>query len=200
VRHSLPADVRALGRTPLFRGCTDRQLCNAQRYGTIIDADAGRVLCRQGERPGQLVVIVSGRVISVAPSGAHRILGRGECFGALATPGQPFAEPEGVAAVTASVLFVVGRNNFAGLVEACPSVAARLSRDHSFMPPRVAQEQWRRFSRRYATSRDADAAQERDARAKLGPSDDGVERSTFLKVVAATRELELLHGTQVEPP
>ena len=141
MRHSLPADVRALGRTPLFRGCTDRQLFNAQRYGTIIDADAGRVLCRRSQRPGQLVVIVSGRVITVAPSGADRILGRGECFGALATPGQPCAEPEGVAAVTASVLFVVSRNEFAGLVEACPSFGVRLSSDDSFVLRRLAEKQ-----------------------------------------------------------
>jgi CRP-like cAMP-binding protein len=141
MRHSLPADVRALGLTPLFRGCTDRQLFNAQRHGTIIDAAAGRVLCHQGQRPGQLVVIVSGRVITMAPSGAHRILGRGECFGALATPGQPCAEPEGAAAVTACVLFVVSRNEYEGLVEACPSFGARFSSDDSFVRRRVAQEQ-----------------------------------------------------------
>ena len=33
------------------------------------NAEAGRVLCRQGQQPGQLVVIVSGRVITVAPIG-----------------------------------------------------------------------------------------------------------------------------------
>ena len=71
------------------------------------------------------------------PSGAHRILGRGECFGALASPGQPRAEPEGVAAVTASVLFVVGRNEFAGLVEACPTFGARFSSNGSFVLRRL---------------------------------------------------------------
>jgi len=141
MRHRLPADVRTLGRTPLFRGCTDRQLFNAQRYGTIIEADAGRVLCRQGQRPGQLVVIVSGRVITVAPSGAHRILCRGECFGALATPGRPCAEPEAVAAVTACVLFAVGRNEIAGLVRVCPSFGAHLASDDSFARRRLAHEQ-----------------------------------------------------------
>ena len=138
MRHCcLPADVRTLGQTPLFRGCTDRQLFAAQQFGTIVNADAGRVVCRQGQQPGQLVVIVSGRVITVAPSGAHRILGRGECFGALASPGQPRAEPEGVAAVTASVLFVVGRNEFAGLVEACPTFGARFSSNGSFVLRRL---------------------------------------------------------------
>jgi CRP-like cAMP-binding protein len=127
MRRSLPVDVRALGQTPLFRGSTERQLFETQRYGTIINAEAGRVLCREGQAPGQLVVVVSGRVIAVAPTGAHRILGRGECFGALAAHGQPLAEPEGVAAVTASVLFVVSRSEFAGLVEACPTFGARFA-------------------------------------------------------------------------
>ena len=84
--HCLPADLRALGRTPLFRGTSDRQLSAAQQFGTIVNAAAGRVLCRQGQQPGQFVVVVSGRVITVAPSGHHRILGRGECFGALGCP------------------------------------------------------------------------------------------------------------------
>ena len=74
------------------------------------------------------------------PSGHHRILGRGECFGALAAPGQPRAEPEGVAAVTDSVLFVVSRNEFAGLVEACPIFGARFSSNGSFVLRRRAHE------------------------------------------------------------
>jgi CRP-like cAMP-binding protein len=127
MRRCLPADVRALGQTPPFRGCGVRQLSAARRHGTIVHVEAGRVLCRQGQPPGQLAVIVAGRVIAVAPSGAHRILGRGECFGALAAPGRPAVEPEGVAAVTAATLFVVSRTEFAGLVEACPTFGARLA-------------------------------------------------------------------------
>jgi CRP-like cAMP-binding protein len=140
MRPSLPADVRALGRTPLFRGCTNRQLFNAQRYGTIVDAAAGRVLCRQGQQPGQFVVIVSGRLITVASSGAHRMLSYGDWFGALASPGQPNVEPEGVAAVTASVLFVVSRQEFAGLEEACPDFGARLTSGSLMLRARTSEQ------------------------------------------------------------
>src|SRR5262245_33369351 len=136
----LPSDIQALGRTPIFRGAKKRELRAAQQFGTFVDAEPGRVLCTPGQAPAQFVIIVSGRVVAVAASGAYRILGRGECFGALAAPGRPAVEPEGVAAVTATVLFVVSRSEFAGLVGACPTLGTRFSSAGTFVARRRARE------------------------------------------------------------
>jgi CRP-like cAMP-binding protein len=143
----LPGDVQALGRTPLFRGAKPRELRAAQRFGTFVDAAPGRVLCTPGQAPAQLAVVVTGRVLAVVPSGSYRILGRGECFGALAAAGRPAVEPEGVAAVTATVLFVVSKNELAGLVEACPTFGARFSSRATFTARRQAREREVAWSR-----------------------------------------------------
>jgi CRP-like cAMP-binding protein len=126
MRRIIARDIWSLGTTPLFRGCTVAQLDKVQRLGTVITTAPGKELCRAGSGSAQLVVIISGRVLTCAPDGRQRMLGRGECFGGLAHAERPAVEPESVVALTAATLFVVGRREFRGLLEACPAFAARL--------------------------------------------------------------------------
>jgi CRP-like cAMP-binding protein len=128
MRRIIARDIWSLGATPLFRGCSVAQLDNVQRLGTVVTAAPARELCHAGVGASQLVVVIAGRVLTCTPDGRQRLLGRGECFGGLAHSGRPDVEPESVVALTPVTLFVVGRREFAGLLEACPAFAARLER------------------------------------------------------------------------
>ena len=123
----LPEDIKELGRTPLFRDLSKRDLEAVQRLGTVIDRPGDTVLCHACESVGQVAVIISGVVASTATGGRRRQLGAGDFFGRLSDPAHP-AEPQHVEAVTDVTLFVVGTREYGALRYACPRLAARLAR------------------------------------------------------------------------
>jgi CRP/FNR family cyclic AMP-dependent transcriptional regulator len=52
--------IDALGRVPLFSGCTRRELARVDRLGTRIDVSAGRVLAQEGEDGRECFVVLEG--------------------------------------------------------------------------------------------------------------------------------------------
>ena len=123
----LPDDIQELGRTPLFRDLSKRDLAAVQRLGTVIDRPADTVLCQACESVGQVAVVISGVVATTAVGSRRRQLGAGDFFGLLSDRAHP-AEPQHVEAVTDVTLFVIGTREYAALRHACPRLAARLAR------------------------------------------------------------------------
>jgi signal-transduction protein with cAMP-binding, CBS, and nucleotidyltransferase domain len=122
----LPDDIQELGRTPLFRDLSKRELAAVQRFGTVIDRAAGTVLCQMCQSVGQVAVIMSGVVATTPAGGRRRQLGAGDFFGVLSDPRHP-ARPQHIETVTDVTLFVVGERDYSSLRVACPRLAARLA-------------------------------------------------------------------------
>jgi CRP-like cAMP-binding protein len=126
MRTKLPKDIRALGGSGLFRGCSERQLFRVQRFGTVVDVPRGRVLCNYDGRGDQLLVIISGEVLAAGSDGRPRSLGPGDWCAAFGDRRPPTSEAQAVATVTTTTLFVVSRRELGGLCDACPAVRDRL--------------------------------------------------------------------------
>ena len=122
----LPPYIEELGRTCLFHDLSKRELAAVQRLGTVVDREAGAVVCKSGHGRGQVGIVISGEVAAITANGGSRHLRDGACFGSLSTsPGE--VEPGHVEAVTPVTVFVVGRREFSALRDACPRLAARLA-------------------------------------------------------------------------
>ena len=128
MRTPIPTQIRALGCTPLFAGSSPRQLRRADRFCTVVDVRPAQRLSVAGERPEQLVIIVTGLAAELQPGTTVRPLRPGDCFGALATEHHSCRASPTVIAVTAGVVVAVARHELPGFLEACPSVAERLTR------------------------------------------------------------------------
>ena len=126
MRHKLPNDIRALGETQLFRDLSPRELDDIQRLGTVIDRDAGQVLCRADQYAGQIGVVVRGEIAAVTAGGRRRELRKGDWFG---SPGalRHETEPEEIVTVSRATLFVMSPRELASVRFACPRLAARLA-------------------------------------------------------------------------
>ena len=124
--HKLPDDIQELGRTPLFRDLSKRELAAVQSVGTVVDRAAGTVICQTCQSVRQVAVILSG-VIATTPDGGRRYqLGAGDFFGVLSDSRHP-APPQHVEAVTDVSLFVIGERDYTALRMACPRLAERLA-------------------------------------------------------------------------
>jgi CRP-like cAMP-binding protein len=130
--HRLPDEIRELGRTPLFRDLSMRELDVVQRLGTVIDRGAGELLCPRGQSAGQIGVIVSGEVAATTAGGRRRHLRDGDCFGTLGRPHD--TEPEEIETVTRVTLFIVSRRELSTIRSVCPRLAARLAGVHDVAP------------------------------------------------------------------
>ena len=122
----LPPYIEELGRTCLFHDLSKRELAAVQQLGTVVDRQAGEVLCRRGHGRGQVGIVIAGEVAAVTATGGRRHLRDGACFGTLSTVASE-AELEQVEAVTPVTVFVVGRREFPALREVCPRLATRLA-------------------------------------------------------------------------
>jgi CRP-like cAMP-binding protein len=135
MRATLTTHMRALGRTPLFEGCSQRQLRRAERFCTAVNVRPAQELSRPGERPDQLVIILTGRAAAFGSRSPVRWLGPGDWFGAATAQDLWCGGSPKVVALTAGSVVAVARREFAGLFGACPSVAARL--DERFEDHRI---------------------------------------------------------------
>jgi hypothetical protein len=124
--HRLPNDIRELGRTPVFRGLSNRELDALQRLGTMIVRGPGELVVRSWQSSSQIVVIVAGEVVATTDDGRRRTLRDGACFGAF-PPWDDVDEPEKVETITRVTLFVVGRREFATIRNVHPRIADRLT-------------------------------------------------------------------------
>ena len=123
MRTRVPEHLRMLRRTPLFAGCSTRELRNADRFCSTADVHPGQRLSVATERPTQLVIMVAGLAAARRPSMPVRWLGPGDAFGA----GTAFGSSCTVIAVTTGTVIAITQRELAGFLGACPMVANRLN-------------------------------------------------------------------------
>lgn len=109
----------------LFAGCSAKELAQIAGITYEVTAEAGRVLCAEGEPGQEFFVIVDGTVaVSI---GGHPIvaLGQGRFFGEMALlDGGPRIAT--VKATSPLDLLVLNRSEFETLLVTAPSVARRM--------------------------------------------------------------------------
>ena len=117
--------VELIGRVPVFRRCTKRDLRLIAGITTVVDLPAGRQLTREGEPGREFAVIVAGAVEVTRGKRRIRKLGPGDWLGeiALLTGGPRTATATTVAPTR--VLLIRG-GMFRSLLEATPSLAFRV--------------------------------------------------------------------------
>ena len=131
----VPADIKALATTPLFRNLTRRELAALARIGTVVELGPRRLVSRPGEYPAQFVVIVRGRVVATTALGPRRVLREGNWLGTVDECGRA-DEPESFRTVITTTLYVLSARELGALQGACPRFAARLS-GLTDRPPKV---------------------------------------------------------------
>jgi CRP-like cAMP-binding protein len=136
-------EMRQLSSTPLFAGCSPRQLERADQYWTFIRVEPGRVLYRRGEHPDTLVILITGQAATFTSSPDIGILGPGECIGALASAVTGAEVLDAAIALTAGTIAALTARELTGLTAACPAVAGRLQPGSSPSPdPAPHRKQW----------------------------------------------------------
>jgi hypothetical protein len=141
LRHMVPSDRRFLlaedrwmaawatrfgaHRVRLFRTFSARELAAIGRAADEMHAEAGRVLCEQGDEGNEFFLIVDGEAAVVRNGKTTATLGPGQYFGELALL---TLRPRNatVTAITDMTLLVLGRREFRGVIDAVPSVTHML--------------------------------------------------------------------------
>jgi CRP-like cAMP-binding protein len=109
----------------LLAGCSRKELAHIDRFTTRIEFPAGTALCRQGDAGSEFFVIIDG-VAAVTKDGSQVAnLGPGDFFGELALLDHG-PRTATVTAVSALSALVLNRREFRSLLEAAPTVAARM--------------------------------------------------------------------------
>ena len=114
-----------LQRIPLFNGLDKHRL---ERLGTLaeeVDVPAGKVLIRQGDSGGDLMILASGQVAVDRDGVRINTLGAGDFFGeiALIDGGTRTAT---ITTESPSRLVVLGHREFHAMMDELPSVAAQI--------------------------------------------------------------------------
>lgn len=114
-----------LHQIPLFAGLDRHKIERLGQLADEVDVPAGKVLVRQGDSGGELMVLASGAV-SVERDGARiATLGPGDFFGEIAL----IDGGARVATITAdepSRLVVLGHREFHAVMEEIPEVASQI--------------------------------------------------------------------------
>jgi CRP-like cAMP-binding protein len=126
MRCALTDDIRALGSTPLFEQCSERELMRIDRYGTFVTVSRGRVLCRPGQRTKQVVILVAGEAIAVTTSGTKERLVKGDFYGDFLDDDDNNVEQSTLTALTDGLVFAVARHELKALLACSPSLDHRL--------------------------------------------------------------------------
>jgi CRP/FNR family transcriptional regulator, cyclic AMP receptor protein len=141
LRHMLPSDHRFLAgddrwlsawavrfsvdRVPLFRPLSEQDLAEIVRAGHEEHADAGHVLCYQGDVGHDFYFVLDGEALVQRNGARVATLGQGDFFGELALLTR-HPRNATVVADTDMSLLVLSRRDFAHLVDSVPSLAHRL--------------------------------------------------------------------------
>lgn len=111
--------VERLKNTPLFGGCSARQLRRIAARGTEHEYPKGAPLCRQGKPGDDFFVILEGRGEVTRNGKKVRTLGPGDYFGEVALLGPPIGKAMRTATVTATTplrCFILGKNEFRSVI------------------------------------------------------------------------------------
>ena len=119
--------VEALKRAPLFEGLSRKQLTELAKVTEDVDFNAGKGLCREGERGQEFFVIMEGEA-EVTRNGKHLATRRsGEFFGEIAL----VADVPRTATVTAKTpirFFVLTHRRFLRLLDGQPGIERKVLR------------------------------------------------------------------------
>jgi len=141
LRHMLPSDRRFLDgedqwlaawagrfgadRVPLFRATSQQELAAIARASNEVKAEAGRVLCYQGDVGHEFFLILEGEAAVRRNGEKVASLGPGTFFGELALLTR-YPRNATVTAATDMTLLVLNRRQFAGLIDSLPALAHKL--------------------------------------------------------------------------
>jgi CRP/FNR family transcriptional regulator, cyclic AMP receptor protein len=121
--------VRQIASLALFAGCSPRELRRIDSLTTAVHVDAGRVLCRQGERGSQCFIVVSGCAIAAIDGEYIATIARGEPLGEMAFLAPDRRRTATAWAATDMTLLVLTPAEFRTLLSSVPSVARALMRE-----------------------------------------------------------------------
>ena len=117
--------LELLRRIPLFGGCDHRHVQRIGQLAEEVDVPAGKVLIRQGEIGGDLMILASGSVAVERDGARIGTLGPGDYFGEIALI-DGGARTATVTTEAPSRLVVVGHREFHALMDEMPAVAAQI--------------------------------------------------------------------------
>jgi CRP/FNR family cyclic AMP-dependent transcriptional regulator len=114
-----------LAKVPLFDGLSKKHLQQVSNLATRIDAEAGKVLTREGEGGREFILILDGEVEVRRGDEVVATRGAGDYIGEIALlEHQPRTAT--VVATTAVVLDVIGQREFATLLQDEPEIAEKV--------------------------------------------------------------------------
>ena len=117
--------IERLQKVPLLAGCSKRQLREVARITEVVEAPAGRVLTRAGDRGQEFFLIVDGTARVEVSAAKRGTLGPGDFFGEMSLlDGGPRSAT--VIADTPLRLLVIERRNFSRLLADVPDLTQSL--------------------------------------------------------------------------
>jgi CRP/FNR family cyclic AMP-dependent transcriptional regulator len=119
------AKLDLLRRIPLFMGLDRHQIERLGQLAEEVDVPAGKMLIRQGDSGGDLMVLASGQVAVVRDGGHIRTLGPGDFFGEIALIDGGLRTAT-ITTEEPSRLVVLGRREFHAVMDEFPEVASRI--------------------------------------------------------------------------
>ena len=126
-RFSRDTKVEALKRAPLFEGLSRKQLGELAKVTEDVDFNAGKVLCREGQRGQEFFVIVDGEA-EVTRNGKHLATCRsGDFFGEISII-EDVPRSATVIAKTPIRFFVLTRQSFLRLLDQQPDIERKVLR------------------------------------------------------------------------
>ena len=124
-RVSQDEKITRLSETPLFEGCSRRQLKAVARISEVREVPAGTVLTRKGADGDEFFLILDGKARAVVTSRKRSILGPDDFFGEMSLlDGGPRSAT--VVAETAMRLLVIRRQDFSRLLSEVPELTRSL--------------------------------------------------------------------------
>jgi CRP/FNR family transcriptional regulator, cyclic AMP receptor protein len=126
-RFSENTKADTLARAPLFHGLSRKHLIELAKVTDDLDVDAGRVLCREGQRGREFFVIIDGEAEVSRDGEALATLGPGDFFGEIALIDH-VPRTATVTARTALRFFVLTSQAFWGLLDRSPDVERTILR------------------------------------------------------------------------
>lgn len=119
--------LSALHRLPLFARCTTKELEQIAALGDMVTVPPARALLREGGRPDEAYVVVSGEaVVSRAENEIARV-GAGELLGEISVIDRSPTRTATVTAATEMELLVFTPRAFSSMLEAHPEVKAHVT-------------------------------------------------------------------------
>ncbi len=117
--------LELLHRIPLFSGLDNHQIERLGQLAEEVDVPAGKVLIRQGDSGGDLMVLSSGQATVERDGGRINTLGPGDVFGEIALIDGGLRTAT-ITADTPSRVVVLGHREFHAVMDEFPQVASQI--------------------------------------------------------------------------